>query len=187
MEATTMLGLSDPVAAANLLVGLLAIAIAIWCVDLSLKRTSRVNALLTIRDEIMSILDSIDKALRQVPADDRPLTYAQIQMLSNEYWETKHRFDTSYRRAVVILSPRQIAPWANAMPKLEREYANFVESANSGIVNCRALNNFKAELYGALASVERIISRSFLHFHERKLANQLLEDRHKVVLRIRGT
>ena len=49
------------------------------------------------------------------------------------------------------------------------------------------MNDFKAELYVALAQLERTISRRLLRFYQRKLADQLFETRQQVERRIRET
>jgi hypothetical protein len=186
MDGQIALGMTDKIAIVGVAVSLLALVVAVWCVDLSLNTTLRVNTLIGIRDDVVKTLDQIEALLREVD-DDKPLNDVMVQKISTGYWEAKHQFEVSHQKALVILSPAQIVPWSEAVPKVDAAYARFAEGLKKHSLNAHALNDFKAELYVALAKLEQIISRRLLHFYQRRLANELLESRQRSVRNIRET
>jgi hypothetical protein len=126
MNGPIVLALSDKIALAGVAASLLAIIVAVWCVDLSLKSSLRVNTLIEIRDDLVRTLDKIEALLREID-DTNPLTSAVMQKVSIGYWESKHQFEASYQKATIILSQRQIAPWSEAMPQVIAAYDRFAE------------------------------------------------------------
>src|ERR1019366_4469895 len=66
MGSPIELALADEIALMGVAVGLLAIVVAVWCVNLSLKSSLRVNTLLEIRDDLVRTLDGIEALLREI-------------------------------------------------------------------------------------------------------------------------
>jgi len=121
------MGPTDIIALGGVVVGLLALVVAVWCVDFSLKRTLRVNTLIGIRDDVVKTLDEIETLLREI-GDTDPVTGEVMQKISNNYWKAKHQFEASYQKASVVLSQKEIGPWSAALPKVDSAYARFAES-----------------------------------------------------------
>ena len=186
MNGQIVVGLSDRIALVGVAGTLLATIVAVWCVRLSLKMTIKVGTLIQIRDDVVKTLDKIEALSREV-GDNDPLTGAVVQKMSNDYWEAKHQFEASCEKASIILSPKQIEPWAVAVPKINRAYDQFAESLGNHIVNNHALNDFKVALHDARAQLELIIQRTLLNFYQRRLARQLFESRQRKVREIRET
>jgi hypothetical protein len=124
--------------------------------------------------------------LREID-ETNPLTGAVMQKVSIGYWEAKHQFEASYQKATIMLSERQVAPWSEAVPQVIAAYDRFAESYHKHSLDGRALNDFKAALYVALANLERLISRRLLRFYQRKLADGLFETRQQKESEIRET
>jgi hypothetical protein len=183
----TFLGLDKPenqIAAIGVVAAVVAIFVAFICVNLTIRKTSREEALRDLRNELLEILEELEAFLRRFPTS--PST-SDVNALSTVFWKAKERFKVVCNKARLVVKPRLIKPAIDALPRLDKDYDHFKDAMlNKHTIDNKVLNHFKAEMYMVLSEVEQLIAMTFLRFWQRSEARKLAQQRADFVAEITG-